>query len=134
MLPNVSKRDYAPQSLGWWMDDRRGELGLKWENVAERAKVSPETLRRNASDPTRMRTTTLKGIERALRWESGSIDRILDGGSPVALPEPDPEPDPDDDDELTVEELEAALAQLRPIVERLERAAAQKRRNKPTGT
>jgi predicted DNA-binding transcriptional regulator AlpA len=114
------------------MDERRGELALTWDEVATEAGISVQTIYR-AINGTPMRTTTRKGLERALRWESGSVDRILDGGSPVALPEPDPEPDPDDD-ELTVEELERALAHLRPIVERLERAAAQRRRNKPTGT
>lgn len=94
MIWNVPKRDYEPATLGWWMDERRGELGLTWHEVAEAAGVSVPTLRRNANDPSGMRTTTKKKIERALRWESGSIDAILDRGEPTPVePEPASEPE-----------------------------------------
>lgn len=77
---------YSPQTLGWWMDERRGELALTWQQVAEEAGVSTETLYRIA-DGRQMRTTTKKGVERALRWQRGSVDRILAGGKPVPLPD-----------------------------------------------
>lgn len=79
----MSKR-HARGTLGWWLDERRGELGLTWEQVAERAGVSVQTIFR-AINGTPMRTTTRKGIERALEWASGSIDEIERGGSPTVL-------------------------------------------------
>jgi hypothetical protein len=72
------------------MDERRGELGLLWDEVAERAGVSAETLRRATDAPGRMRTTTKKGVERALHWKRGSIDSIASGGEPTALAEEEP--------------------------------------------
>lgn len=92
---------YSPQTLGWWMDERRGELALTWQQVADEAGVSTETLYRIADGRT-PRTTTRKGIERALRWQPGSIDAIAHEGEPTPLaaePEPAPrptEPDPAD--------------------------------------
>lgn len=114
----VSKREYEPGTLGWWMDDRRGELALTWDEVAERANVSPETLRRNAGDPSRMRTTTRKGIERALKWAPGSIDAILDGREPVNA-----------EQEASTEQTRAdRIAELESTVERLELMARDLRR------
>lgn len=85
---NVSKREYQERTLGWWMEERRGELGLTWEEVAAEAGVSVVTLRRNAGDDlSGMRVTTKKGIERALRWDSGSVDAITRGGEPTRLAE-----------------------------------------------
>lgn len=88
--------NYAPRSLGWWMNERRGELGLRWEDVAERAGVSPQTLYR-ISDPNRIRVGTRKGIERALRWQSGSIESIAEGGEPTPLPDEPETPEPADE-------------------------------------
>ncbi|WP_139320529.1 hypothetical protein [Saccharomonospora sp. CUA-673] len=108
------------------MDDRRGELGLTWDEVAERANVSPETLRRNADDPTRMRTTTRKGIERSLRWGAGSIEAILNGRRPIDnQPESEPEPEQTRADriaelEATAERLEAMARDLRRQLEELD--------------
>lgn len=73
---------YPKGTLGWWMDERRGDLGLSWREVASRAGVSDETLFRSARGRP-LRTTSRKGIERALQWDSGSIDAILSGGEPV---------------------------------------------------
>lgn len=84
------------------MNDRRGELGMTWDEVAEIAGVTASTLFRNASNPNGPRTTTRKGIERALRWESGSVDAILAGGNPTNMPDNTPaasgtvaDPDPE---------------------------------------
>lgn len=73
----------GPQTLRWWMDERRGELGLTWQQVADRAGVSTETLYR-AADGRQMRTTTRKGIERALEWEPGSVAAVIRGQHPTA--------------------------------------------------
>ena len=75
----------GPQNLRWWMDERRGELGLTWQQAADRAGVSTETLYR-AAEGRAMRTTTRKGLERALRWQPGSVDAILRGAGPEPLP------------------------------------------------
>lgn len=78
---------YEHGTLGWWMDERRGELGLTWNDVAERTGVSPETIYRVAKGRQRgpMRTTTKRGIERALNWAPGSIDTIATGGEPTPV-------------------------------------------------
>lgn len=92
---------YSPQTLGWWMDERRGELALTWQQVADEAGVSTETLYRIADGGRTPRTTTRKGIERALQWQPGSIDAIAASGKPAPLAEPEQasrpaEPDPAD--------------------------------------
>lgn len=107
---------YRQGSLGWWMDERRGEpdFRLTWEEVAERAGVSYMTLRRNAADPSKMRTNTRKGIEYALGWEPGSVEAILAGGEPT-----EQEPEPPSDEERTqaildtIEQLRQEVLQLR---------------------
>jgi hypothetical protein len=81
---------YSPQTLGWWMDERRGELALTWQQVADTAGVSTETLYR--ADDRAMRTTTKHGIERALRWQRGSVDAIKRGEKPTPLPQEESEP------------------------------------------
>ncbi|UKD55098.1 hypothetical protein L3Q65_45845 [Amycolatopsis sp. FU40] len=71
------------------MDDRRGELDMTWDEVAAAARISVGNLYRIASDPgaaQRMRSTSKKGIERALLWESGSVDTVAEGGEPTRLP------------------------------------------------
>ncbi|MFF4600606.1 hypothetical protein [Amycolatopsis sp. NPDC001319] len=86
----MSKRGYDRGTAGWWMDDRRGELGMTWDEVAEHAGISVGNLYRIAGDPEaarRMRATTKKGLERALQWKRGSIDSIASGGEPTALPD-----------------------------------------------
>lgn len=77
------------------MDERRGDLGRTWRQVAADAGVSVNTLMRNAENPEGIRTTTKKGIERALRWDRGSIDRIAAGLDPVPLAEASPAVAPD---------------------------------------
>lgn len=71
----------SPQTLRWWMDERRGELALTWQQVADLAGVSTETLYRAAAGRA-MRTKTKKAIERALQWRAGSIDAVAAGGQP----------------------------------------------------
>lgn len=75
---------YTRGSLGWWIDERRAQLGLTWEQLAKRAELSTETLFRAASGR-RMRTPTRVKLERALEWESGSVERIHAGQEPVAV-------------------------------------------------
>jgi transcriptional regulator with XRE-family HTH domain len=66
------------------MDQRRQQLGLSWREVAAEAGITQETLRairRGANDPS---TLTKRGIERALEWSPGSVDRVFAGDDPGA--------------------------------------------------
>lgn len=66
------------------MDDRRTELGMYWEDVAEAAGLSYETLRAiRRGRP--MRSLTRAKVERALQWPHGHIERLIrdaDAGTP----------------------------------------------------
>lgn len=112
ILSNVNDK-YSPRTLGWWVDERRGELGLTWDQFAEIAGVSAETLRRTAAtNGAAMRTTTKKGIERALRWAPDYPERISRGTEPVKLaeaPEPEPVAEPQRD---KYAEMDETLAEL----------------------
>lgn len=63
---------------------RRSELGLRQNELADRAAVDVSTLRniehvrRESYDP-----VTLAKVSRALGWETDAIDRILAGEEPV---------------------------------------------------
>lgn len=102
---------YEPGTIGWWMDERRGHLRMTWDNVAEVAGVSVETVYRAASGRP-MRTPTKKGIEEALRWAPGSVDAILDGGEPTPLDAAEPEPDRARDRDAELVELRAMVGTL----------------------
>lgn len=65
------------------MNERRLELGLRWGTVAELADISVQTLgavRKGSNPPSDL---TKRGIEKALQWETGSINHILAGGEPI---------------------------------------------------
>ena len=64
------------------MNERRLELRLQWNDVAERADISTETLRKVRHDQP-MSPLTQTNLEHALQWERCSIDTILDGGEPI---------------------------------------------------
>lgn len=64
------------------MDDRRSELGMRWADVAEAAGVTTETLRMVRGGDSPIRALTKRGIERALLWQTGSVDEVLAGREP----------------------------------------------------
>lgn len=70
------------QRLARLMDERRAELQLTWSEVAERAGITREGLRRTRTGTGHIRSLTKVGIERALSWAPGSIEDILQGGEP----------------------------------------------------
>ena len=70
------------------MEQRRLELGLRWKQVAEAGGISYESIRAIRSGTADMRSLTRHGIETGLRWEAGSVERILAGGDPAPLTEP----------------------------------------------
>ena len=69
--------------LGDLMDQRRGELHLRWRDVAVLSGVSYEGIRAVRNGTGDIRMLTQRGIEDALQWEYGSIRSVLDGGDPV---------------------------------------------------
>jgi hypothetical protein len=81
-------RETFGNDLDLWMDRRRSELGLRWEDVAERADgVTTQTLREIRGGRRKARSLTKAAIERALQWTPGSIDSILAGGEPANMPD-----------------------------------------------
>jgi hypothetical protein len=69
--------------LAQLMEERRLDLGLRWSDVAAESGMSVEGLRAMRRDGAVPRPLNQRGIERALRWERGSIGRILRGGDPA---------------------------------------------------
>lgn len=65
------------------MNLRRLELGITWRDVASRAGLSYEALRRLRTGDGGIRDLTASKISRALEWTSGSVDAVLEGGDPV---------------------------------------------------
>ncbi|OPX05353.1 DNA-binding protein [Mycobacterium sp. AT1] len=71
---------------------RRRELGLTQADVAAAGHVSVELIRNietRRRTPERLNPRKARGLEDALRWESGSIDAVLAGGvATTAEPKP----------------------------------------------
>lgn len=88
-------QDSQDNRLASLMNERRLDLGLRWDDVAKRAGMSSEGLRALRRDRSEPRELTQRGLERALCWQKGSIRQILDGGEPVpVLPAGPANPDP----------------------------------------
>jgi transcriptional regulator with XRE-family HTH domain len=84
MRQDLGKTD--PVQLGELMRRRQVELDLTWQAIADRAGLSRTTLndiRNGKIENTQPRT--IRAVERALQWTSGSIDSILAGGDPTPL-------------------------------------------------
>lgn len=74
------------QQLDEWMNERRRELRLRWTEVARRADMSAENLRRIRRGQT-ISDDASDGIEDALHWPRGSIvAAVTRGERPVGLP------------------------------------------------
>ena len=105
--------------LDQWMNARRLALRMKWTEVAQKADMTPQNLLRIRQGTIGITWDAADGIERALRWERGSVESaVLEGHEPIALPpsptsgtapegdemppepapsnEPSPEPRPED--------------------------------------
>jgi hypothetical protein len=81
MTPEARKR------LADLMNNRRVELDLRWQDVAEAADLSLKTLySARQPDGGDISDLTQGKIENGLQWQRGSIERIANGGDPVALP------------------------------------------------
>jgi hypothetical protein len=71
-------------SVAWWMDRRRNELDLRWEDVYAPAGITNQTLI-NIRLGKNARSRSKRKVERQLQWEPGSLDDIAAGGSPTPL-------------------------------------------------
>jgi hypothetical protein len=75
----------ARQRLARLMDERRRELRLRWQDVAETGGISLKTLHSVRAGGAGIAPLTESGIEIGLQWEAGSIGLIFDGGEPVPI-------------------------------------------------
>ncbi len=75
----------ARRRLGELMDQRRLELGLRWQDVAEAGGVSLKALHSARTGNASIRPLTQQAIENGLRWEHGSIQCVMDDGDPIPL-------------------------------------------------
>jgi hypothetical protein len=75
--------DDARRRLAALMEERRLELGLRWQDVAERGSVSLKALHSARMGNADIRPLTRQKIEDGLDWGHGSIRRILDDGDPL---------------------------------------------------
>ena len=111
------------------MEQRRLELGLRWKQVAEAGGISYESIRAIRSGTADMRSLTRHGIETGLRWEAGSVERILAGGDPAPLAEPAPVIPPDSSGVYAEVDEVAAMVFVPLIKVRL----AEQRSDRPSG-
>lgn len=90
------------QRLAAYVERRIAELGLEYAEVARQADFSIEVLRK-IRNGIKARVTTYTKLERALKWEYGSVEAILAGGEPSPIEaeaspptplEPEPQPSP----------------------------------------
>jgi hypothetical protein len=106
-------REYATP-LDEHMNRRRLDLGMKWRDVASNGGISYEAVRSARAGEGEPADLTKRGIERALKWQPGSVDAILAGGEPTPLDEAPAR-------EVTVADLAAQLAKEREARMDLER-------------
>lgn len=79
--------DAALIRLGELVEQRINELGLHYRQVAQGAGFSDETLSKIRKGVA-VRTATYRALERAVFWEVGSVDAVLEGGRPTSLDGP----------------------------------------------
>ncbi|MCA2243345.1 MULTISPECIES: DNA-binding protein [Mycobacteriaceae] len=84
------------EKLGVVVRDRRAELGLTQTDVNELGGPSVLTLRAIENNRAgRLSPRLRRSLERALKWESGSIEAVLEGGVPKEIQQPSaPSPPP----------------------------------------
>lgn len=65
------------------MDQRRIMLGLRWEHIAEKSRISTTHLRKFRRGDAGASLIVIAALEEALQWERGSVETILQGGRPT---------------------------------------------------
>lgn len=83
MTPSVRER------LGEHVRARRRQLGLSVSDAARDAEVNRMTWDALERGTRATRDSNYAGIEHALQWAPGSVERILEGGEPHPLQEHD---------------------------------------------
>lgn len=83
----------ARKRLADAMDERRIELGLTWREVAQRGRISPETVRAARNGTSNIPPLTAKALEEGLAWRRGTIEALL-SDEPVAAPAAATAPNP----------------------------------------
>jgi hypothetical protein len=131
-MPNTRQ---ARQRLADLMEDRLRQLGLRWQDVADAGGLSVKSLwsARQPGSRAAIAPLTRRKIEIGLRWEHGSVSRILGGGDPIpaepraaAVPPPGGNPgnpaDPDENAARAVLGAVTAIAQqgAKPAAMRLD--------------
>lgn len=84
IAPDVRRR------LAEMMEARLLELGLRWQDVAERGNISLKSIYSARTGPADISPRTQRGIEDGLRWAPHSVQAIIDGDEPEVAP-PAPE-------------------------------------------
>lgn len=81
----MSEPNEPHQRLDRAMRERGIELGKRWVQIAREAGITTSALGGIRRGQYRPSPHTARALERALQWESGSVDAILAGGDPVPL-------------------------------------------------
>lgn len=68
------------------MEERRGEIGRTWDDVAAKGSTHAETLRQVRKHRREITRKIKRAIEEGLDWHTGSVDRVIAGGYPAPLP------------------------------------------------
>lgn len=67
------------------MSERRLDLGLRWNQVSDRAGMTYGNLHKIRIGAIAITDEAKRGLERALQWQKGSIDAILAGKTPTPI-------------------------------------------------
>jgi hypothetical protein len=113
----MAAEDAAVRSrLSRAMQARRLELDLSWDRVAKHAEISIAHLRRVRAGEVTLTAKAKEKIERALRWNPGSIDLVLAGEDPEPVADTrriaEPNGPAEIPAEVTLDELEPWEAHL----------------------
>lgn len=110
------------------MNVRRLQLGLTWDDVADKAGITSAGLRAIRSGKNRGRELTRRKIDAALQWEAGTLDAIFeDRIDPGEAPETEGRA-VDDDAPLTRGEFRAYIALMQEPESELPEGALKKLR------
>lgn len=100
-----------PGRLDTVLNQRRVELGLTWRDLSKSARISYEALRAFRRGEYRPTELTARRLDEALHWEPGSVEALLDGGSPTPVQESRP---PGDEADPHAAAIAAILQTLPP--------------------
>ena len=70
------------------LNRRRVELGMSWNEVSDKSRISIAHLRRVRAGKSPVTELVARGLETTLSWTPGSISKILEGGDPEEVQAP----------------------------------------------